>query len=279
MRLLSLVLLLCAASAAPAQNITPKAPPPAAQVSPAQAAAAAQDAKKAAATQQSGAAPASQTPVVLDSVVAIINGDVLLQSDVEKEKRLEELQILSPDEDTDANAARHLITRTLILQQMKQQGQIAVQITDADVSKVLDEMKRQLPGCAAAHCLTPEGWASYLAGHNLTPDEVARDWRLRLQILDYLNLRFRTGIRIPRLQIRNYYNDTLVPQFRAKHVAAPSLKSLTPRIRDLLLQQQVTKQIDDWESTLQQQGNVRILVPAYGQSSNNDEDEDMPGGA
>jgi peptidyl-prolyl cis-trans isomerase SurA len=273
-------LLLCVATSTFGQATTPKAPPPAAAVSPAQAANATQSAGKAAATQQSGAAPATDAPVVLDSVVAIINGDVLLQSDIEQERRLESLQLLPAGEDTDARAARHLITRTLILQQMKQQGQVVPPTTDADVNKVLDEMKHQLPGCLPTRCLTEEGWAGYLAARHLTPEEVAQDWRLRLQILDFLNLRFRTGVRIPRSQIRDYYQNTLVPQFQAKHVSAPSLKSLSSRIQELLLQQQVTKQIDDWESTLQQQGSVRILVPAYGQSSSNDdEDEDMPGGA
>jgi peptidyl-prolyl cis-trans isomerase SurA len=280
MKLSLTALLLCVAAPAFAQTTTPKTPPPAATVSPAEAAKSTQSAGQAAATQQSGAAPATDAPVVLDSVVAIINGDVLLQSDIEQERRLESLQLLPAGEDTDARAARHLITRTLILQQMKQQGQVVPPITDADINKVLDEMKHQLPGCLPTRCLTEEGWAGYLAERHLTPQEVAQDWRLRLQILDFLNLRFRTGVRIPRSQIRDYYQSTLVPQFQAKHVAAPSLKSLSGRIQELLLQQQVTKQIGDWETTLQQQGSVRILVPAYGQSStNDDDDEDMPGGA
>jgi hypothetical protein len=273
------VIAVCLSAPAQAQT-TPAAPPPAALVSPAQKKAASQAAQKAAATQQSGTVPQTDTPVVLDSVVAIVNGDVLLQSDVEQERRLESLQLLPADQNTDARAAQHLITRTLILQQMKQQGQMVPQITDADVSKVLDEMKHQLPGCVPTRCLTAQGWSDFLAERNLTPKEVAADWRLRLQILDYLNLRFRTGVRVPRSQIRDYYQKTLVPQFQAKHETPPPLKSLSSRIQDLLLQQQVTQQINDWEATLLQQGSVRILVPAYGQSSaSSEDDDDIPGGA
>jgi peptidyl-prolyl cis-trans isomerase SurA len=249
-------------------------------VSPPQAAKAAQEAKKAADTQKTGAAPVAGEPVVLDSVVAIINGDVLLQSDVEQERRLESLQLLPEGQNTDVRAAQHLITRTLILQQMKQQGQMVPTITDADVTKVLDEMKHQLPGCLPTLCRTDEGWASFLDARGLTTTEVAADWKLRLQILDYLNLRFRTGVRVPKSQIRTYYEQTLVPQFQAKHVAAPSLKSLTGRIREVLLQQQVSRQIDAWRQTLLQQGSIRILVPAYGKSNANaDDDDDIPGGA
>ena len=276
MKLLCTVFVACLAAPVFAQSASP---PPASSVSPEQAAQATQSADKAAATQKAATVPPNGTPVVLDSVVAVINGDVLLQSDVEQQRRLESLELLPADKNTEALAAQHLITQTLILQQMEQQGQLVPTITTADVNKVLDEMKHQLPGCVPMQCQTEQGWADFLAKRGLTPQEVTEDWKVRLQILDYLNLRFRTGIRIPNSQIREYYQKTLVPQFEAKHVAAPSLKSLTSRIRELLLQQQVSKQIDDWRQTLLQQGSIQILVPAYGTSNaNGEDDEDFPGG-
>ncbi len=214
---------------------------------------------------------------MLDSVVAIINGDVLLQSDVEEERRFESLQLLPANENNDVRAAEHLITRTLILQQMKEENQAAPNITDADVDKLIAELKKQLPGCLPTRCQSASGWASYLSERGMTPDEVAKRWRERLVILNYINLRFRTGTRVPADQVQAYYSNTLVPQFEAKHERPPSLKTLQPRIEEVLLQQQVTKQVDEWEATLRQQGSVQILVPAYGQSNDKD-DDDIPGG-
>ena len=265
------------AATAPAQNAAPVQQDAQTHVTPAQSHAAADKAQKAADTQKHPADAPQEKPTVLDSVVAIVNGDVLLQSDVEEEQRFESLQLLPANENTDVRAAEHLITRTLILQQMKEEDQAAPNITNADVQKFITELKKQLPGCLPTRCQTASGWAGYLAERGMTPDEVAERWRQRLVILNYINLRFRSGARIPQADVQAYYDKNLAPQFAAKHERPPALKTLQPRIEEVLLQQQVTKQVDDWEATLRQQGSVQILVPAYGQS-NTKEDDDIPGG-
>ncbi len=263
--------------AAHAQNAAPVQGETQTHVTPAQSAAAADKAQKAAATQKNQAGAPEGKPVVLDSVVAIVNGDVLLQSDVEQERRFESLQLLPASENTDAHAAEYLITRTLILQQMKQENQTA-SITDADIEKSLAQLKKQLPGCLPTRCQTGAGWAGYLAERGMTPQEVAERWRQRLLIVDYINLRFRAGNRISQAEVQGYYDKNLLPQFAAKHERPPALQTLQPRIEEVLLQQQVTRQVDDWETTLREQGSVQILVPAYGQSTLKD-DDDIPGGA
>jgi peptidyl-prolyl cis-trans isomerase SurA len=41
---------------------------------------------------QNGAASAPSAAVVLDRVVAVVNGDVILESDIDEERRFEEIQ-------------------------------------------------------------------------------------------------------------------------------------------------------------------------------------------
>ena len=277
--LFAATLVLAASATALAQNAAPVQQDAQTYVSPGQKQKATDSSQKAAAAQKPGAGAPQDTPVVLDSVVAIINGDALLESDVEEERRFESLQLLPANENTTVRAAEHLITRTLILQQMKEQNQTAGDVTPADVDKFIAELKKQLPGCLPTRCQTDAGWASYLAERGLSPAEVRERWQQRLVILNYLNLRFRTGARVPIDQVQAYYDKNLVPQFTAKHEKAPTLKTLRPRIEEILLQEQVTKQIDDWEATLRQEGSVQILVPAYGQSNSRAEDQDdLPGG-
>ena len=279
MRIPSVLLLSLCAITALAQNSAPVSHDTTVHVPPARAAKAASDANAAASTEkQSGQAPSNQSEV-LDSVIGIINGDVLLQSDVAQERRFESLQLLPADQNTDVHAADALITRTLILQQMKEEGQNAVAVSDAELDKAIAELKSQLPGCAANRCASVAGWADFLSAHALTSDEVRNHWRQRLVILNYLNLRFRTGIRVPDAQAKAYYEQNLAPKFTAKNQKPPAFKSLEPRIKEVLLQQQVSKQIDEWEALLRQEGTVQILVPAYGQSSAGEEESsDAPGG-
>ncbi len=260
---------LCAAASAlpaAAQNPAPVQKDAQIHVAPEQKAQAAAQAQQAKAAQSGGGTAPQGTPTVLDSVVAIINGDVVLQSDVEQERRFESLLLLPPGENTDAHAAEHLFTQTLILQQMKAENQAAPNVSDAELEKSLAGLKKQLPGCPG-RCDTDAGWAAYLAQRGLDPREVAARWRERLVILGYLNMRFRAGLRAPESDVEAYYDNNLVPQFQSRHEKPPTLKALRPRIEEILLQQEVSKQIDDWEATLRQQGSVRILVPAYGQSS------------
>ncbi|RRA47293.1 peptidylprolyl isomerase [Acidipila sp. EB88] len=277
-RTIALFLSLLVGLPALAQNVAPVQNNAQTHVTPEQKSAATGTANKAAAAEKMGAPAPENASVVLDSVIAIVNGDVLLQSDVEEERRFESLQLLSTDENNDVRAAQHLITRTLILQQMKEQNQDNPGITQADTDKVVNELKKQLPGCLPTRCQSEAGWTSYLAERGLTPVLVEQRWRQRLVILNYVNLRFREGIRVPPADVQSYYEKQLVPQFEAKHEKAPTLKTLRPRIEELLVQEAVTKQVNDWETTLREEGSVQILVPAYGKSSEHDEEDDLAGG-
>lgn len=51
----------------------------------------------------------------------------------------------------------------------------------------------------------------------------------------------------------------MLPQYAAEKVAPPSLDTLSARIEQVLLQQQVSSLLDQWLKTLRDQGSVRIL--------------------
>jgi peptidyl-prolyl cis-trans isomerase SurA len=237
------------------------------------ASAAAQDVPKGA------AAPASsQQPLVLDSVIAVVNGDVLLRSDLQTEMNLAALQPLSlpPGTDFERRAARRLINRTLIVQQMQTQG-VAEAVSDEDVQKDLEALRQELPPCRKSDCESEAGWASFLAQHNLTPAEVVEHWRQRMQILRFIDLRFRAGVRISKPDIQDYYNKTMAPEFKKENVSAPALDVVSSRIEEILLQQHVNVLLQDWLKSLRDQGSVIILDPALGQSNPSPDDEEGDG--
>jgi hypothetical protein len=204
---------------------------------------------------------------VLDSVIAVVNGDVLLRSDLQTEMDLAAIQPLSlpPGKNLEDRAFQRLVNRALIVQQMTGQGMLT-EVSEDDVQKDLGELRKQLPACVRYHCETAQGWAKFLRDHNLNVDEVDRMWHLRMQILRYIDARFRTGIRISNSEIEDYYNNTLVPQFKAEQAAPPALASVTSRIQEVLLQERVTALLQDWLKSLRDQGNIVILDSALGQS-------------
>ena len=210
----------------------------------------------------------SQAPVILDSVIAVVNGDVLLRSDLQTEMEMAALQPLSlpPGPNLERRAARRLINPTLIVQQMESQGMVE-EVSDDDVQKDLDALREQLPACVKSDCKTEAGWVSFLAEHNLTAAEVTERWKRRMQILRFIDTRFRAGLRISKPDIEDYYNKTFVPQFKKENLSAPSLASVSSRIEEILLQQHVNDLLQDWLKNLRDQGSVIILDPALGQSN------------
>jgi hypothetical protein len=227
------------------------------------------------------AAVPEDKPIVLDHVVAIINNDVLLESDVREEMRFAALQPITvpTGQNTHVRAAQRLINRTLMLRQMEQQQQINYKISDGELQQNLDELRKEIPACREMHCTTEEGWQAFLKLNGLTEPEVNNRWRERLEILKFIQMRFGSGIRIPRQDIENYYNTNVVKTFEKMDQKPPTLESVTPRIREILLQLQVNSLLRDWLKSLRDQGSVQVLDPEYGPTITNSADDDSGGGS
>ncbi len=215
-----------------------------------------------------GNSAASGSPVVLDRVIAIVNGQVLLQSDVEEERRLSALEPLrnSAGPETMDEAARHLILRTLVLEQMKEQDQPTT-VSQQRTERGLMEMRSTMTQCTPYECTSAKGWSLFLKKHGITESEALARWSQRMAIEHFIDLRFRAGIHITRDEIQKYYDQKLTPQMEQRGQQPPPLEQVRGRIRQLLLEQHVNSMIGDWLKSLKAEGSVQILVPGYGEST------------
>jgi parvulin-like peptidyl-prolyl isomerase len=208
-----------------------------------------------------GLAQQADAPVVLDSVVAVVNNQVILTSDVDRAVRLAVLAPETADKKPDRKSALdRLISRALIEQQMTPDEAQSAQPTGKQLESALDELRTDLPACVRYNCSLQEGWSAFLAAHGFTEDQVDTYLRERLKILGFIENRFRQGIRISQEEIEAYYRDTLLPQYPAGQ-GAPKLDTVAPRISEILLQQQVNALFDSWLENLRKQGDVEIIEP------------------
>ena len=203
---------------------------------------------------------APAVPVVLDRVVAVVNNQAILQSDVDEEIRL---AVLDPGQAglgvlTPSRALQHLISRALIQQQIHEEDAQAIQPSDTEVDARLSEIRREIPACVRQNCASEAGWNAFLAAHDLTEQRVKSYLRNRLQILSFIELRFRQGIRISPEEISDYYKNTLLPQY-APGEPIPPLARVSTRIEEILLQSKVNVLFDGWLKNLRQQGEVEVL--------------------
>ena len=212
---------------------------------------------------QQSAAPLPPGAVVLDHVVAVINGSVILESDVQEEMRDAVLQPFSivRTRNTPQRALQRLIDRALILQQM-QTAQTVTPPDPEEVKQRIQQLKGLIPECVQFHCETEAGWQAFLKANGLTENEVEEHWAQRMLILSFIQSRFGSGVRITPAQISDYYNQTLVPQLHSQK--APPLAAVSSRIEEILLQQRVSSLLLEWLQSLKSEGSVSILDPAYG---------------
>jgi hypothetical protein len=204
----------------------------------------------------------AQQPVLLDRVVAVVNNHAILLSDIDDEIRL---SVLDPVRGgmgtlTRTRALDQLIGRALIQQQIRQEDAQATEPTQAELDARLAEMRTEIPTCVRQNCATDDGWKRFLAARGLTAERVETYLRYRLQILSFIEERFRQGISISPEEIQTYYTNTLVPQY-AKGEAVPTLDKVSARIQEILLQQRVNAMFDDWLSNLRKQGDIEVLDP------------------
>lgn len=209
------------------------------------------------------AAQSQNAPVVLDRVVAVVNNRAILQSDVTDAMRLAVLEPrqTAADAPNPQGTLQRLISRALIQQQIRQEDADAAAPSDKEVEARLAELRKELPACTRMNCTNAAGWAAFLKANDLTEQQVKNYLRSRLEVLGFIENRFRQGIRISQDEIETYYRDTLLPQY-AKGARVPELKDVAPRIEEILLQQQVSAMFSAWLDNLRKQGDVEILDPS-----------------
>jgi len=186
---------------------------------------------------------------------------VILESDVQEEMRFSAFE---PYRTQSTGAPRdqaldRLINRMLIVQQEKLEPQEPV--TDAEVQAQIQELRRSIPACEEYKCETEAGWARYLADNDFTGQELEARWRERMEVLRFIEVRFRSGISISHQQVADYYRQTMLPEYAKQKATPPPLDALSARIEEVLLQRQVTSLLNDWLKTLREQGSVRTLQP------------------
>lgn len=224
-------------------------------------------------TQNSPAAETGETTnsVMLDRVIAVVNRQVILQSDLEDEMQL---SVLDPttngnEKDTKPQAIDRLISRTLIQQQIQQENIPAANPTPAQIAARLKEIRTDLPACVRADCASDAGWEAFLAQHELSSARVEKYLRNRMEILSFIELRFRQGIRITPEEVESYYRETLLPQYPSGQTP-PALPQVSSRIEEILLQQRVTALFDTWLSNLRSQGQIQVLDTSLEHASADD---------
>ncbi len=84
-------------------------------------------------------------------------------------------------------------------------------------------LRKDIPACKEYRCETDEGWKKYLGDHGFTDAEFRGRWQKRMQLLKFIEVRFRNGIKITEEEVKGYYEKTMLPEYTKRNVTPPAL--------------------------------------------------------
>jgi hypothetical protein len=192
---------------------------------------------------------------ILDRVAATVNGQPILQSEVEEEAAFDCLfarsQCNRGDPERIHAALERLIDRKLLTQQMR--GTRFERSRPEEVQRKMDELRRQL--LPAANNVAQ--WNHLLQRSGISEDQVRARIAAELDALRFLDAHFRPGTVVTSSQIANYYSEQFVPKLPA-HSRPPELRAVTGQIREILVQQAINGDLNEWLATLHQQSTIEV---------------------
>jgi len=191
---------------------------------------------------------------VIDRIVARVNRRVVLQSELDDAMRYQAMVAQRGLDSLTAadrkQALDQLIDQVLIDQQIDRSAY--VRVPKADLDRQIIQVRRQLGVADRA------GWEVLLARYDLTQQDVEERLAWQLDILRYVDSRFRPNIHIDKRSIETYYQDQLLPQVRKASGREVPLAEVSGKIEEILIQQRIDELMSAWLRNLRTQEEVQL---------------------
>jgi len=194
---------------------------------------------------------------VIDRIVAVVNGEPILQSDWDIALRSEAFLAQRPL-DLRPQAARAVLDRLIDQELLRQQiRSFHVQpVSPDDLRSRLQQIRAQIPGAA-----TDAGWQAALQGYGINQAELSQRVAEQLAINRFVDLRLRPTVRLDRASIEAYYRDKLLPELKKKGAGEVPLAQVTRQIEEILSQERMDTMLNEWLRELRQQSEIKLSLP------------------
>jgi parvulin-like peptidyl-prolyl isomerase len=196
---------------------------------------------------------------VIDRIVAVVNQQIITLGDVEEEKKFQELGLGEMDALRDREAKEKQVQFDLI-QKLIEQNLIRQQIQQFPGTEVSAEGIATQLASIRDKFGSPERWEQTLRSLHITHEELKRRVEWQLQVMKFLDYRFRQFVIVDQKEVRDYYNDNLLPALAAKGIKErPPLPEVEEKIREILTEEKLNVQVDEWLKSLKESASVEIF--------------------
>ena len=195
---------------------------------------------------------------IIDGVIATVSRQPVLQSEWDDATRFEAFMQQKPlakvSEKDRVSALQRLIDRRLLEAQMKDRNYLAP--SREELRSNLAKLRAQIPAAG-----DEPGWHAVLASYGLTEREIESHLCTEMQMMNFIEIRLRPNVHVQAEEVEAYYRAQMLPDMEKAGVKVVTLQEVSPRIRELLVQQHMDEMLDAWLHNLRQQTPVRSSVP------------------
>lgn len=173
---------------------------------------------------------------VVDRIVARIENDIILLSNVQELARYQ--QLVEGKAESDAQILDRLIDQWIV----RSEADTAQfpRPSDADVAAGVERVQKSFT--------TPAEYETRKKQVGLTDTEIKNMVAAQLYLGNYLDSRFRPSVKVEPKDVEDFYEKAVVPRAQARGQAPPSLDTARDYIHEALVQRGINEQTDRWLS-------------------------------
>jgi hypothetical protein len=196
-----------------------------------------------------GRAAREQTGRVVDRIVARIEGDIILLSQVRELGAFQ--QLIEGQPESDDRLLAELIEQWIV--QTEATESRFPQPAQSEVDRELARLVAQFAGA--------EAYAAKLRELGLSATQVRQLLARQIYIERYMDYKFRPSVQIKSEDVRNYYQKELLPELLKKNQVAPRQADVEGQILELLTQRAITDLATKWLDETKSRLKIETTTP------------------
>jgi Zn-dependent M16 (insulinase) family peptidase len=171
---------------------------------------------------------------LLDRIVARVENDIILLSDVRELSRYQ--QFVDGKAESDKEILDRLIDQWIVRNEAK--AALFPQPSEEDIDRSLRRLKRSFS--------SPEAFEERKKQSGLSDEDILHMLKSQLYLSNYLDTRFRPSIQIDEPAIEDYYKTRVVPRAESRGQTPPTIEAAHDFIQEALVQRAINVQADKW---------------------------------
>ncbi len=183
-------------------------------------------------------------PEIVDRIAATVGYSVITEGEILRQIRLTAFQNGEPPDFSPGSkrqTAEKLVEQILVRKEIEANKYALPESSKAGA--MLAAIKARFPNDAA--------YQKALNEYRITEADLKQQLQWQATLLSFIEVRFRPGIQVPDQEIRSYYEQHLLPEWKNAHrdtsnLAPPTLQESRDAIENILADQRADQALDRW---------------------------------